>query len=319
MRPGTRDSYLDAIQRVITHVATHLDDAIDLEMLAAGACLSPFHFHRVFRGMVGETPMEFVRRLRLERAAWQLAHSTAPVTTVAFDAGYEAHEAFTRAFRQHFGASPTEFRATPRVHHHLATPCGVHFDPRGGVAPFVPRSTGGSTMHVDIETQPARRLATVRHLGPYNQIGRAFAELGQRLGPAMGMLFAQGGAMIALYHDAPESVAPDELRSDAGVVVPEDFALTSAVSEQRLPAAATRRPCTWARTTSSATYGSASLASGCRPAASASPTARPWRSISTTRRRRRRPSGAPASRFPCCSARAPAPALPCDLDPAGHV
>ena len=91
-------------------------------------------------------------------------------------------------------------------------------------------------MHVDIETQPARRLATVRHLGPYNQIGRAFAELGQRLGPAMGMLFAQGGAMIALYHDAPESVAPDELRSDAGVVVPEDFALPSAVSEQRLPA-----------------------------------------------------------------------------------
>ena len=53
MRPGTRDSYLDAIQRVITHVATHLDDAIDLEMLAADACLSPFHFHRVFRGMVG--------------------------------------------------------------------------------------------------------------------------------------------------------------------------------------------------------------------------------------------------------------------------
>ena len=80
MRPGTRDSYLDAIQRVIVHVATHLDDAIDLEMLAADACLSPFHFHRVFRGMVGETPMEFVRRLRLERAAWQLAHGTAPVT-----------------------------------------------------------------------------------------------------------------------------------------------------------------------------------------------------------------------------------------------
>lgn len=236
MRPATRDSYLDAIQRVIAFVATHLDDALDLDTLAADACLSPFHFHRVFRGMVGETPMEFVRRLRLERAAWRLATTTAPVTAVAFDAGYEAHEAFTRAFRQHFGASPSEFRATPRAHHHLAAPCGVHFDPHGGVAPFVPRSTGGTAMHVDIESQPACRLATVRHLGPYNQIGRAFGELGRRLGPAMGALAMHGAAMIALYHDAPDSVAPDELRSDAGVVVPDDFVLPQGVSEQRLPA-----------------------------------------------------------------------------------
>lgn len=236
MRPGTRSGYLDAIQRVIAHVATHLDDALDLETLAGDACLSPFHFHRVFRGMVGETPMEFVRRLRLERAAWQLATSTVPVTAVAFDAGYEAHEAFTRAFRQHFGASPTEFRATPRVHHHLAAPCGVHFDPHGGVSSFVPRSTGGTTMHVDIDTQPARRLATVRHVGPYNQIGRAFGVLGQRLGPAMGALLAQGGAMIALYHDAPEGIAPEELRSDAAVVVPHDFVMPPGVTEQRLPA-----------------------------------------------------------------------------------
>lgn len=236
MRPGTRSSYLDAIQRVIAQVATHLDDALDLETLSGDACLSPFHFHRVFRGMVGETPMEFVRRLRLERAAWQLAATTAPVTVVAVDAGYEAHEAFTRAFRQHFGAAPTEFRATPGVHHHLAAPCGVHFDPHGGVSSFVPRSTGGSTMHVDIDAQPARRLATVRHIGPYNQIGRAFGVLGQRLGPAMGALLAQGGAMIALYHDAPEGMAPEELRSDAALAVPDDFVLPPGVSEQRLPA-----------------------------------------------------------------------------------
>ena len=63
-------------------------------------------------------------------------------------------------------------------------------------------------MHVEIDPQPARRLATVRHLGPYNQIGRAFADLGRRLGPAMGGLAMHGAAMIALYYDAPESVAP---------------------------------------------------------------------------------------------------------------
>ncbi len=236
MRPDTRDSYLNAIQCVMTHVATHLDDALDLETLATDACLSPFHFHRVFRGMVGETPMEFVRRLRLERAAWTLTASAVPVTTVAFDAGYEAHEGFSRAFRRHFGASPSEFRAMAHPRHQLPAPSGIHFDPRGGVSPFVPRSTGGSVMKVEIDQQPARRLAAVRHIGPYNQIGSAFGELGQRLGPAIGALAMQGAAMIALYHDDPESVAPDELRSDAAVVVPEDFPLPPRVTEQRLPA-----------------------------------------------------------------------------------
>lgn len=236
MRPSARTFYADTVQRVIAHIATHLDEALDLPRLAADAALSPFHFHRVFRGMVGEAPAEFVRRLRLERAAWQLAATSIPVTVIAFDAGYEAHEAFTRAFRQHFGASPTEFRATPRTSHRLAAPCGVHFDPEQPVAAFVARHTGGPSMDVHIDLQPARRLAAIRHLGPYNQIGRAFAQLGQALGPAMGRLASGGAAMIALYHDDPESVAADALRSDAAMVVPEDFPLPAGVTEQRLPA-----------------------------------------------------------------------------------
>lgn len=236
MRASTRTFYADTVQRIIAHIAGHLDEALDLPRLAADAALSPFHFHRVFRGMVGETPMEFVRRLRLERAAWQLVATPAPVTAIAFDAGYEAHEAFTRAFRQHFGASPTDFRATPRASHRLAAPCGVHFDPEQPVAVFVARHSGGPSMDVQIDFQPARRLAAIRHIGPYNQIGRAFAQLGQRLGPAMGQLGASGAAMIALYHDDPESVAVEALRSDAAVVVPDDFTIPSGLSEQRLPA-----------------------------------------------------------------------------------
>ena len=106
MRPGTRSFYEVAVQRAIERVVCQLGDAIDLATLAESACLSPFHFHRVFRGMVGETPMEFVRRLRLERAAWQLANTDHPVTRVAFDAGYETHEAFTRAFGVAYSTPP---------------------------------------------------------------------------------------------------------------------------------------------------------------------------------------------------------------------
>ena len=68
VKPTTRSFYAEAVQRAIESIVGHLDDALDLDALSRDACLSPFHFHRVFRGMVGETPLEMARRLRLERA-----------------------------------------------------------------------------------------------------------------------------------------------------------------------------------------------------------------------------------------------------------
>ena len=106
MKPDTRSFYVRAVQATIEHIAQHLDDALELEALARVACLSPYHFHRVFRGMVGETPLELARRLRLERAAWRLKDKERAVTEIAFDAGYETHEAFTRAFRVAYSTSP---------------------------------------------------------------------------------------------------------------------------------------------------------------------------------------------------------------------
>lgn len=232
MKPDTRSFYEQAAQRVIEHIVNHLDDALDLETLARSACLSPFHFHRVFRGMVGETPLELVRRLRLERAAWQLRDASLPVTGIAFDAGYETHEAFTRAFRAAYSVAPTGFRARKHRRIELAATCGVHFDANGRVPPFVPRHSGGSTMNVVVKDMPEMRVAAVRHVGPYNQIAQAFERLGAIAGPA-GIL--QGPpTMIAIYHDDPESVPQDQLRSDAGVVVPDGVQLPDGLGEQRI-------------------------------------------------------------------------------------
>jgi AraC family transcriptional regulator len=83
---------------------------------------------------------------------------------------------------------------------------------------------------------PELRLGTVRHIGPYNQIPIAFEQLGQRLGPAAAVIRERGTSMIAIYHDDPESVSPDQLRSDAAVVVPADLVLPDGVVEQRVPA-----------------------------------------------------------------------------------
>ena len=235
MKATTRSFYEQAVQRAIEHIATRLDAALDLQTLARDACLSPFHFHRVFRGMVGETPLELIRRLRLERAAWQLSKTDARVTEIAFDAGYDTHEAFTRAFRACFSASPSGFRQRTLRRIELAAACGVHFDPAGRVPAFIPRDSGGQHMNVDIVDLPDRRVATVRHVGPYNLIGQAFGTLGAIVGPA-GLTSHKDAQMVAIYHDDPDTTPPDRLRADAGLVVPEGITLPPGLEEARIPA-----------------------------------------------------------------------------------
>ena len=232
MKPDTRSFYARSVQAAIEHIAMHLDDALELEALARVACLSPFHFHRVFRGMVGETPLELTRRLRLERAAWRLRDKARAVTESAFDAGYETHEAFTRAFRSSYSTSPSGFRLRKYPRIEIAASCGVHYSADGAVPQFIARDSGGLTMDIDIKDMPRLRVATVRHVGPYNQIPKAFEHLGAVAGPAG--LLQKAGAMMAIYHDDPETTPQDQLRSDAALVVDEGIRMPDGLVEQHI-------------------------------------------------------------------------------------
>ena len=90
-------------------------------------------------------------------------------------------------------------------------------------------------MTVEIKQMPEWRVATVRHVGPYNQIAAAFGRLQELAGPA-GLFTKPGATMIGIYYDNPESTKPDQLRSDAGLVVPEDAVVPAGLIEQRTAA-----------------------------------------------------------------------------------
>jgi len=98
--------YTERILGVLVFIHRNLDDRLPLEAYAKVAHFSPYHFHRIFRGMVGESLAEHIRRLRLERAAMRLRHTDWAIIEIALEAGYEAHEAFTRAFRALWGLQP---------------------------------------------------------------------------------------------------------------------------------------------------------------------------------------------------------------------
>lgn len=217
MKPETEQAYGERILRVLVHIQGRLDEALPLDELARVAHFSPYHFHRIFRGMVGESVKEHVRRLRLERAADRLKRTDHPVTRIAFDSGYEAHEAFTRAFRAMFGESPSGFRGIHQPIPYPGCPSGVHFDPNGRVERFEPLQAGAESMKVKIEQMEPMRVAFVRHVGPYNQVGETWGKLCAWAGPRG--LLRPDTTFLALCHDDPEVTPPDKIRYDACIPV----------------------------------------------------------------------------------------------------
>ncbi len=217
MREQTEQTYKERILRVLVHIQNHLDEAISLDDLAKIAHFSPCHFHRIFRGMVGETVMQHVRRLRLERATHQLRVTDLPVTRLAFEAGYETHESFTRAFRAMFGVAPSHYRENMRHKTNSLHPDLVHFAPDGHLDNFEPHVTGDSKMDVRIETLKPMRVAFMRHTGPYADCGPTWEALCGWAGRHG--LFGPDTVILGLSHDDPEVTPAEKIRYDACITV----------------------------------------------------------------------------------------------------
>lgn len=219
MRQATRLDHEQRLEEAASYLLGHLDETLEPGALADRVCLSRFHFHRVFQVLMGETLGEFVRRLRLERAAHQLRETGTAITEIAFDAGYATHEAFIRAFRTAFGYSPSVFRSRLTYDGRLPTTNGIHFD--GDVQRDLRFAApqGVVTMNIEIRELPTRKAAVMAHQGPYYMIGQTFGRFVAWAGQN-GVPFRQG---IGIYYDDPETTSADQLHSDAGTFVPDDF------------------------------------------------------------------------------------------------
>lgn len=219
-KPTTRADYARRVARAMAMIERSLDQPPGLEALADAAALSPFHFHRVYRELAGETPAETLTRARLSRAAAELLKTPLPIARIARRAGYGSVAAFTRAFRASVGLPPGAYRA------------------RGGIGtriPGAPNPAGDTTMHpIEIRNLPPLRLAALRHVGPYDGVGAAFDRLMAWAG-ARGLIGPET-RFLGLYHDDPVSVPAHALRADAALTVPEGAAVEGELRLVEVPA-----------------------------------------------------------------------------------
>jgi len=234
-----RQAYIARINRVVDHIDTHLAEPLDLTTLAQIAHFSPWHFHRLFQAMTGETLAERVRRRRLEVAASRLLGTPPqPALTVALDVGFGSAEVFTRAFKAHFGVTPSAWRRgawrgwadahraqLSKIHQaqrkiYQAVMQALGHDPLLWPAGPTP---GGTTMDIQIKTLPETRVAYLRHVGPYGSPGIS------QLWPRFVAWCAQQGflqprrMMYGVSQDSADLTPADKCRYDACVEVDASF------------------------------------------------------------------------------------------------
>ncbi|WP_299485922.1 AraC family transcriptional regulator [uncultured Allomuricauda sp.] len=102
--------YKNRINRVFEYIDENLHGDLSLNTISEVAFFSPYHFHRVFKFITGETLNQYVTRRRIEKSALDLLHKTIPTTEIAHKFGFSQVSAYTRAFRKYYNVSPTEFR-----------------------------------------------------------------------------------------------------------------------------------------------------------------------------------------------------------------
>jgi AraC family transcriptional regulator len=225
MRPrDSRLEYRRRMHRVVDFVDEHLGDELDLATLAAVAHFSPFHFHRLFAALMGETVGDYLRRRRLEVAANRLlSQPHLSVLTIALSVGFGSQEAFARAFKARFGVSATAWRRDENSKRGQ-TKRNVDQDRAQTIEDDGAPSSEEPVMDVKVIDRRPTRIVYLRYVGPY---GRPLATFWQtRVIPWMRTRGLLGRVMIAISHDNPNVTAPEKCRCDVGVAIDEDFVAT---------------------------------------------------------------------------------------------
>ncbi|EFL51416.1 transcriptional regulator, AraC family [Solidesulfovibrio fructosivorans JJ]] len=216
MGTETRKEWQRRIMRAMRFMEARLDEELSLDDIAREAHFSPYHFHRIFTGMTGESVRAYLRRLRLARATHRLSYGKCSVTEVALRAGFEAPEAFTRAFRAAYGMPPSAWRKAFRGRSR----------PRelSELLPPIIMKERCMELEVTIKRLPPLRVACVRHVGPYDQCEAAWVKLCAEAGKRG--LFGPDTKFLGVGHDDPQITPPEKIRYDACLTVPEGFAGT---------------------------------------------------------------------------------------------
>jgi len=211
--------YVARVDRAIDHIIRNLAEPLRLDEVSRAAGFSPFHFHRVFKNLVGETVNEFVKRQRLERALHLMSHGrNYTLTNVALACGFSSSSDFSRSFRQRYGEAPSAFDLDAFRHGRREEFERVlSSQGRGHRFTALPEGENPDGFEVQLRDLPPRTVAYIRVDDPYRE-GVVQSACERLLAWALERGLADG-QWLGYMWDEPEIVALKDCRYDVALVV----------------------------------------------------------------------------------------------------
>lgn len=216
MRKNTKNDHRQRVNEILCEIHSDIAKELSVKTLAKNVSMSPFHFNRVFKKIVGESLHTYIRRVRLEHAANALLFNPdSSISEILSESGFVSNSSFTHAFKECFGVTPSKWRE-------IDIPKDISDD----ISEINP-------LHVEVGYVPQRRVAYVRHKG-YN---KSIKEAWQRLEAwciENSMDFSKF-PMIGLHHSNPNIVKKEDCHYVACLEVDEEFYRSGQIGVMYIP------------------------------------------------------------------------------------
>jgi AraC family transcriptional regulator len=248
---NSKKEYSARIQRVIDYIKQNSNEDLSLEALANVAHFSKFHFHRIFKAVTGENLNSFVNRVRIEKSAFLLIYNNETITNVAYLTGFSSSAVFSRAFRQHYNLSPTQWRETKTKH--KSNNCKTNSNvcaAENEITLYIDSSTKQPHWRINMKSQnkinvkvcnmPDIHIAYVRHTGNYNpQDKQLFQSLFSRLmaWAVPRNLFSppETKAFTVYSGGHPETTSPENLCVDVCISIEPNTLVEEGIGKRVIP------------------------------------------------------------------------------------
>lgn len=220
-----QQEYIRRIHKVQDYIEQHIGQSLSIEELSSTAGFSKYHFSRIFQGMLHESLAHYVYRIRMEKALFLLAHrKDKNMTDIAYELGLSDSAVFSRAFKNFYGISPSEYRKK------YSKNCKASFLLSEYNKNTAKKEWVGNpfpvTGQITIEYMEEKQVAYVRHTGTYETLAKEYANLIQTLfnqAEKQKLLLDGRNWVLAMYHDNPEFGKESQFRTSLCLTVPEDI------------------------------------------------------------------------------------------------
>ena len=229
--PNLASEYKSRINKALDYIDTNIENQFTLEELAAAANFSKFHFHRIFHSIIGETPFQFILRVRLEKAAILIiTDSYESLTQIAFQCGFTDVSIFSRNFKSFFKVSATQYRKNKSNISQIESKnrqnnegTSMYFCDESNTIKW--RTNMKLNKSVEVKELPKMNVAYIRHIGPYKGDEKLFENLWNKLftwaGPR-GLIGGPDFKSLTIYHDDPGVTVEEKLRMSVCITVPDN-------------------------------------------------------------------------------------------------